>query len=92
MIHSLKIKKEFFEPVELGYKQFEIRLNDRDYREGDYLALNEIDEAGEFTRRSVLVFVDYILDDPNYCKEGYIVMSIKKCRVEPDDNLIRLRR
>ena len=91
MIHSLKIKKEFFEPVDLGYKQFEIRLNDRDYREGDYLALNEIDDAGEYTRRSVLVYVDYILDNSDYCKEGYIVMSIKKCRITCEDYLIRGR-
>ena len=81
MIHALKIKKRFFEPVNLGYKQFEVRLNDRDYKVGDFLALNEVDEDEDYTGRSVLVFVDYILNDPNYCKDGYIVMSIKKCRI-----------
>lgn len=81
MIHALKIKEEFFAPIALGYKQFEVRVNDRDYKVGDYLALNEVDMDGDFTGRSVLVFVNYILNDPAYCKEGYIIMSIKRCRI-----------
>ena len=81
MIHALKIEKHYFEPVNLGFKQFEVRYNDRQYKVGDFLALNEVDLDGDFTGRCVLVFVDYILDSPDFCKEGYIIMSIKKCRI-----------
>ena len=49
---------------------------------GDLLALNEYDpETKSYTGASCLVYVDYILDNPEYCKEGYVVMSIKPCAV-----------
>lgn len=34
------------------------------------------------------VYVDYILDNPEYCKEGYVVMSIKPCAVSKKMNHI----
>lgn len=34
------------------------------------------------------VYVDYILDNPEYCKEGYVVMSIKPCAVCEPSHLI----
>lgn len=83
MIHELKIKKEYFEAVANYEKTFEVRRNDRDFRVGDYLGLNEFDEVGH-TGRSLLCQVVYILDDAAYCKEGYIVMGIKVRFVEKD--------
>lgn len=45
---------------------------------GDLLALNEYDLGKkEYTGNSCLVYIDYILNDNEYCKEGYVVMSIK---------------
>lgn len=41
MIHELKTLPEYFEAAMSGSKTFEIRRNDRDFRVGDYIALNE---------------------------------------------------
>lgn len=89
MIYALKQHPKHFEGVISGKKLFEIRKNDRDYKVGDLLALNEYDpETKSYTGASVLVYVDYILDNPEYCKEGYVVMSIKPCAVSKKINHI----
>ena len=41
--HYKKILPEYFEPLVKGRKPFEIRLNDEDYQEGDYVELMEYD-------------------------------------------------
>ena len=89
MIHALKQHPERFSDVISGKKLFEVRKNDRDYKVGDLLALNEYDpETKSYTGASCLVYVDYILDNPEYCKEGYVVMSIKPVAVcEPSHRI-----
>lgn len=80
MIHALKEHPEHFNNVVSGKKTFEIRKNNRDFHENDLLALNEYDpEKKEYTGRSCLVYIDYILDDKQYCLPGHIVMSVKPC-------------
>ena len=82
MIHELKLSTNYFPDVISGKKTFEVRKSDRCFKVGDLLALNEYDTKAEcYTGNSCLVYVDYILDDKNYCKEGYVVMSIKPCAV-----------
>jgi len=79
MIHELKILPEYFEPVIKGEKTFEIRVNDRDFKKGDYLALNEY-YGGKYTSRSCMVYVDYILSDAKeLLPKGVVAMSIKPC-------------
>jgi hypothetical protein len=83
MIHELKISPVFFEDVLAGKKTFELRQNDRPYHAGDLLALNEYDaNSKRYTGASCVVYVDYILADEQYCKDGYVAMSIKPCFVE----------
>lgn len=80
MIHALKIFPEYFEEVRNGRKKFELRYNDRDFRVGDYLALNEW-ENDKYSGRSELVKVTYVLD-PNdiMTRQGnFVVMSIEIC-------------
>lgn len=36
-LHHLKIEDEYYREVERGIKKFEIRKNDRDYKEGDLI-------------------------------------------------------
>ena len=80
MIHELKILPEYFNAVISGEKTFEIRKNDRAFHKGDLLALNEFD--GQYwTGNSCLVYIDYILDNPDYVKKDMVVMSIKPCTV-----------
>ncbi|NEZ54976.1 DUF3850 domain-containing protein [Adonisia turfae] len=43
--HNLKSWPHHFWPVVRGEKPFEIRKNDRDFKVGDYLALQEYDPA-----------------------------------------------
>ena len=42
MIHELKIWNEYFEEVFMGYKTFEVRKNDRDFKKGDTLILKKL--------------------------------------------------
>lgn len=78
MIHALKTEPQYFEAVINAKKTFEVRRNDRDFRVGDYLALNELDDTREgYTGRSVLLRVTYILDDELFCKSGFIIMGFE---------------
>lgn len=79
-VHGLKIRTEYFADVYLEIKTFEIRKNDRDYRVGDFLILNEVRQLNEEegpipTGRSLSVKITYMTDYEQ--KEGYVVMSIK---------------
>ena len=95
MIHQLKIERKYFSQIVDGSKTFEVRKDDRDYQTGDYLALNEVCE-GEYTGFSMLVRVTSLLNDPKFCKSGFVIMSIRLCSVEPaspaDRSAILLRR
>ena len=82
MIHELKILPKYFDDVKIGQKTFEVRKNDRDFKEGDMLALNEFDPINGYTGNSIVVYVDYMMNDPEYIKEGYVIMGIKPCLVD----------
>lgn len=77
MTHNLKIRPEYFEAIERGDKTFEVRYNDRNYQTHDILVLQEHD-GENYTGREIAAKVSYLLDNPGYCKEGYVIMSIKK--------------
>lgn len=82
MIHALKILPTYFEAVANGKKTFEARRNDRGFRAGDYLALNEWKaDAGEYTGRCCLVRVTDLLADAGYCKEGFVIMAFEPCAI-----------
>ncbi|RZD19837.1 DUF3850 domain-containing protein [Pseudoalteromonas sp. MEBiC 03485] len=75
--HRLKIAPEYFGLVSVGMKTAEVRLNDRNYREHDYLYLCEF-KNNEYTGRTVLVQVTHVLSSdefPSGLKDGYCVLS-----------------
>jgi len=74
--HSLKIDPEYYRAIEKDLKRFEVRRNDRDYHVGDILHLLEF-AGGDYTGREITAGVTYILDNPAYCKAGFVIMSIK---------------
>lgn len=76
MVHYLKCLTEFFDKIESGEKTFEARFNDRDYRVGDVLYLQDWN-GWERTGRELTKTVTYILDDSHYCKDGFVIMSIR---------------
>lgn len=74
MVHNLKTLPSYFNAVVAGKKTFEVRQKDRDFNEGDSLLLQEWND--DYTGRSTCVDVIYVLDDPVYCKEGYVILGI----------------
>ena len=76
MNHSLKITPEYFNSIKTSEKKFEVRKNDRNFKVGDILQLNEYDGT-DFTYESLYAKVTYILDDENYCLNGMVIMSIE---------------
>ena len=74
--HYLKIFPEYYRAIERGEKTFEVRFNDRNYQKHDILHLQEWTSNG-YGGREMDAEVTYVLDDPHYCKDGFVVMSIK---------------
>lgn len=73
-IHLLKILPEYYQSVVSGLKTFEIRKNDRAFKVGDTLYLNEVQE-GELTGNSVRVEIIYMTDYAQ--QENYVVLGIR---------------
>lgn len=98
MIHEIKCLDEYFEDQISGIKTFEVRRNDRNYKVGDYLAINEVtaeeiyEDSVDFiaTGRSALFYIGYILDNKDYCKDGYVVLGIEPCLVKVSDRITDL--
>jgi hypothetical protein len=79
-LHELKTWPNFFQAIDLGYKKFELRKNDRDFKTGDILRLKEYDPIKEaFTGCFIDAVVGYVLKGPSDfgLKDGYVIMSIK---------------
>ncbi|MBE6695323.1 MAG: DUF3850 domain-containing protein [Ruminococcaceae bacterium] len=76
MIHRLKILPEYFLAIAKGIKTFDVRFNDRGYKLGDYIVFEEYCE-GKYTGRFLVAKIVHILNDPEYCKEGYVILGIK---------------
>jgi len=77
MNHKLKIRKEYFLDVLSGAKTFEVRKNDRRFQLKDELTLEEYDGTQGYTGRYIRASISYILDDPEYCKAGYVILGIR---------------
>ncbi|MEG0944374.1 MAG: DUF3850 domain-containing protein [Angelakisella sp.] len=86
MIHQLKCEHGYFEDIISGKKTFEVRNNDRGFKVGDFLGINEVEKRDESetllpSGRCVLVEVAYILDNSAYCKPGQVIMGITPCSI-----------
>jgi hypothetical protein len=80
MIHNLKTWSGPFEDVKCGLKTFELRKNDRDYRVGDFLLLQEYDLENGYSQDEVMVQITHLLSEGQLCPEGYVCMSIELCK------------
>jgi len=74
--HCLKIWPEFFQPVWDDLKLFELRHDDRGYRAGDILILQEWSKDRGYTGREITVHVVYILSGLGLQKD-WVVMSFE---------------
>lgn len=75
--HYLKTVNPFFQDVADDKKTFEVRFNDRDFRIGDVLHLQEFEPPISYTGREMRANVVYMLNDERYCKDGYVVLGIE---------------
>lgn len=77
MKHDLKINSEYFLSVKEGLKDFEIRRNDRDFKVGDIVILNEyFNETGIYSGEKIAVKIKYITDFKQ--QSNYIVFGFDK--------------
>lgn len=88
-LHDLKTVQPFYDDVISGRKPFEVRFNDRNYQAGEQARLLEYDAENErFTGYGSPIFkITYVLDDPMFCKEGFVILGIspqgelKSCKI-----------
>ncbi|WP_050636162.1 DUF3850 domain-containing protein [Candidatus Stoquefichus sp. SB1] len=76
-VHRLKISTKYLVAQVDGRKNFEVRYNDRDYRVGDILLLNEW-ENGNYTGVFICVKVTYVLDNFIALKDGFVVLGTEQ--------------
>jgi len=79
MIHRLKTWPDEFMAIVSGDNTFEYRLNDRGFKCGDCLILEEYDpKTDEYTGMQVTREITYILGNLKFgLPEGYVVMAVK---------------
>jgi len=78
LFHQLKINAEYASQHSLGVKPWELRKNDRDFKEGDYIEFQVIDQKGE-TIASYIRQIVYIFKGGQYgLEEGYVIMTLEE--------------
>lgn len=80
MTHKLKTWPEYFQAVWTGLKRFEVRKNDRNFKVGDKLWLQEFDNKMQaFTGRYMKVNVTYILSGGAFgIEKGYCILGLSE--------------
>jgi len=83
MKHELKILPEYFKQVMVGYKNFELRKDDRNYNVKDTLLLREFD-GEKYTGYIEFRQISYILRDcEEYgLKKGFVILGFMPIRHE----------
>ena len=76
-VHNVKLGATFFEDVKSGRKSFELRKNDRGYKEGDMVTLHEYKDGSE-TGRCITKKIVYMLEEFQGLKEGYCILGLEK--------------
>lgn len=84
MIHQLKLQKSFFEDKIHGKKPWELRLNDRGFKVGDYIGENEvIDKDGAWVETGRFVIEKIVnIVTANECvgiQKGWVVLTTAPC-------------
>ncbi|MGL4598533.1 MAG: DUF3850 domain-containing protein [Bacteroidia bacterium] len=76
--HYLKTVQPYFNEVWSGKKKFEFRFNDRDFKTGDTIVLQEYQPKfveSRYTGREVHAKILYILREFEGMKSDYVVLS-----------------
>lgn len=81
--HFLKCIQPYFDNVTHNRKRFEIRLDDRDYKEGDFVVLREYNPKEDvYSGRVWVVKIVYLIRGTECLKEGYCAFTIEHVSVE----------
>lgn len=77
-IHSLKTWMPYFQDVLDQKKNFEIRINDREFKVGDWLDLHEYDSDKKLkTGRRTHRIITYMLEGGEFgLEKGYCILGI----------------
>ena len=76
--HFLKTETKYYQLSKLGYKNFEIRKNDRDFRVGDIVNLQEVVEGIPTGRQLLGKEITYIFYGGQYgLDKDYCVFILK---------------
>lgn len=75
MIHKLKILPQYFEDKLQGMKKWEVRKNDRPFKDGDTLQLEEWSEETGYTGRTLQEYIKKIYTDVSGIEDGYVIMN-----------------
>lgn len=80
LVHHLKIQTEFFEAVNKGLKKFEIRRNDRDFKIGDWVFLENFNpKTNSYEPGIIKVEIIYIIEGGQFgIEEGFIIFGFNK--------------
>lgn len=74
-VHDVKLGTTFFDDVKTGHKTFELRKNDRGYKEGDTIVLHEYKD-GTTTGRTITKKIVYMLEDFTGLEDGYCILGL----------------
>ncbi len=77
--HDLKCWPEPFQAIWDGSKRHEVRINDRDYNEGDELLLREFDSfTAKYTGRTIRAKVGYVTEGGSWgLPDNLCVMTLQ---------------
>ena len=82
--HDLKIDRQNFLDVVEGRKKSEVRINDRDFRVGDFLHLREFNsDSQEYSGKELIVKITHFFSDEIFLQPGYVVLSFIITWVKP---------
>lgn len=83
--HGLKTIQPYFDQVKNGTKTAELRKNDRDFKVGDYILLQEYEyygttliPNGRYTTNAILAEITDVCHYPAALKDGWVMLSFKR--------------
>lgn len=74
-VHDVKLGITFFDDVKTGRKTFELRKNDRGYKEGDIIVMHEYKD-GTTTGRTIEKKIVYMLEGFTGLEDGYCILGL----------------
>lgn len=79
MLHELKLDEKYCESVYWGVKMFEVRLNDRNFKVGDFVRFTAVNSDGIPIKHKIndcYYQITYVLSDFCGLAENYVAFSI----------------